>query len=183
MAPTPASWKNTDGRNKASLWSIKCCELAKNADKDGPPRKRCGRSWERTRARVVLCTRRIMRSVSRTLHYLSQMTLVILRRWIKSSTPFVSHSTVTSTVTLPTQWQAGCDAEGDPAQASGSLLKHPRRARKAGVEGQDSSSPELQGSPAKEQPMATPGSAQVGDMIANLSVRNNCVISHFIPAH
>ena len=69
--------------------------------------------------------------------------------------PFASRSMVTSATTLPTKWQAGCDAEGDPPRASGNLLKDPRRALKVVVEHQLGSSTDPQESPMKEPSTAT----------------------------
>ena len=54
---------------------------------------------------------------------------------ISEHSPFASHSTTTSAASLPTLWQAGCAAEGDPLRTTGSLLRDPRKVRKIVVVG------------------------------------------------
>ena len=75
--------------------------------------------------------------------------------------PFASRSS-TSSVTVPTQGQAECSAEGDSPRVAGSLLRHPRRAKQIVFSGQLSSSTDPVEALSKEQSTATPVNVQVG---------------------
>ena len=92
---------------------------------------------------------------------------------LREHNPFASRSTVT----LPAQGEAGCDAEWDPLRASGSLLKDPRRVCTDVLEWQVSlrTATDHLGSPVKGPSMEMQSDAEVGKPNANLRVRNNSV--------
>ena len=81
---------------------------------------------------------------------------------LREHNPFALRSTVTSTATLPAQWQAGCSGEGELPRAAGSLLNDSRRARKVVLEGRVSAKTEPAESPMNEQSEAMPMGVQVG---------------------
>ena len=81
---------------------------------------------------------------------------------------FASRSSLTPAAATQSQGQAERSAGGDIHRATGILLKDPCKVRKAVVEGQVNSSTDPVESPNKEQPMATPSNAEVGETNANL---------------
>ena len=74
-----------------------------------------------------------------------------------------SPSTVTSSATLPMQWQAWYSGEGVSTRSVGSLLKEPQMTRKVLVEEHASSSTDPVEAPAKEPAMAPPSAVEFGE--------------------
>ena len=94
---------------------------------------------------------------------------------LRKDNPCALHSTVTSAITQPTEWQAGYDAEGDLPRATGSLVKEPRKVRHAVLEGQVSSPTDPLESAMKDQPMPMLNEAAAAVTSGNLGIRNKFV--------
>ena len=100
---------------------------------------------------------------------------------IREHNPFASRSTATSPINLPTLGQAGCDTEGDPPRATGSLLRDPRKVPKSVVAGQVSSSTEPPGWATKKKSMATQRDASAGQRSSSPRAPYNCLNSLISP--